>query len=200
MARVVFRLYAELNDRLPPERRQRPFAIEVAPALPLGEALAALGTPAEEVDLALVNGVPAPLTHPLAEGDRVAAFPVFESFDLSALSVTREPPLRRPRFHARPPLLRLALALRALGFECTCGAAPAPDGAIVLAPEPAPAGATHWVRLAGGWREQLPVLVARLHLEGRLGSGTAASPLGRRVLAMLCRSGEKPGESPSPPR
>lgn len=193
MARVVFRLYAELNDHLPAGRRQRPFSEEVPPGQPLGEALAALGVLPGRVDLALVNGAPSPLARPLADGDRVAAFPVFESFDLAGLAPTR--PLRNPRFHARPPLLRLALALRALGLECTYGPATAAPGAIVLALDPAPSGATHWLRLAGSWREQLADLVARLHLEGQLGAGPPASPLGRRVLASLARPGANPGES-----
>jgi sulfur carrier protein ThiS len=85
MARVVFRLYAALNDRLPPDRRQRSFEAEVPAGQGLGDALRDLGVDAARIDLALVNGDPSPLSHPLADGDRVAAYPVFESLDLASL-------------------------------------------------------------------------------------------------------------------
>lgn len=75
MPRVVFRLYAQLNDRLPPDRRQLPMGIDVPAGETVGEALRGLEIDLAAVSTVLVNGAPATLGRLLAEGDRVAAYP-----------------------------------------------------------------------------------------------------------------------------
>ena len=170
MPRVVFRLYAELNDRLLPERRGRPFEVEVPSGQRLGEALGALGLATREIDLVLLNGARRPFTHPLIEGDRVAAYPVFEAFDVSPL-LEGERPLRATRFFAGPGLSRLCLALREAGLDCDRWPGAAVPGQILLSREAPPQGATHALRiLAPHWREQLCQLVARVHLEAKAGA------------------------------
>ncbi len=75
MPRVVFRLYAQLNDGQPAERRQTPFTLDLPDGARLGEALRGLEVSPETVGFVLVNGERAAFDRPLAEGDRVAAYP-----------------------------------------------------------------------------------------------------------------------------
>jgi len=118
MATIHLRLYEELNDYLPPERRKRTFAWEVAPRATLGAVVDGLGVPRGTIDLALVDGAPVGLDHRVCDGERVALYPVFEAFDVGM--VTRLPgrPLRRTRFVLDVHLGRLARYLRLLGFDC----------------------------------------------------------------------------------
>ena len=75
MAHVTFRVYSKLNDRLPPDRRQRPMAVDVPDGARLGETLRGLEVDPAEVGLVFVNEQQALMDRPLAEGDRVAAYP-----------------------------------------------------------------------------------------------------------------------------
>lgn len=165
MRRVIFRLYAELNDNLVEERRMRPFEATVPDTASVGDALRALGVSRDAVDVVLVNGAPAGLDHSLADGDRVAAYPVFEAWDVSQLVRGRPRPLREPRFAVERNLGRLAIALRTLGFDTSCIGLVEP-GRIALSTSPAPRGASHWLRLPDErWRSGLRLLVERLHLD-----------------------------------
>jgi uncharacterized protein with PIN domain len=115
--RVTLRCYAELNDRLSPERRQRGFDLPIEPPVTLNDLLGRVGLPSAEVDLALVNGVSRGLDHLLAGGERVALYPVFESLDVAPLVRLRGEPLRGVRFVADAHLGRLARYLRLVGFD-----------------------------------------------------------------------------------
>ena len=55
MATIHLRLYEELNDYLPRDRRKRTFAFEVADGAILGEVVDGLGVPRDAIDLALVD-------------------------------------------------------------------------------------------------------------------------------------------------
>jgi uncharacterized protein with PIN domain len=55
--------------------------------------------------------------HPLAEGDLVSVYPVFEGLDIAPVVRLRPRPLRETRFVADVHLGRLARALRLLGFD-----------------------------------------------------------------------------------
>ncbi|HEY3452730.1 MAG TPA: MoaD/ThiS family protein [Myxococcales bacterium] len=77
MPSVVFRLYAQLNDHQPPDRRQTPQTVDVPEGERVGDALRGLEVEPAEVGLVLVNGEPAALDRALREGDRVAAYPPF---------------------------------------------------------------------------------------------------------------------------
>ncbi len=111
------RFYAELNDFLPLERRQRDvhYPFHVAPSVK--DAIEALGVPHTEVDLILANGVPVDFRYRLADGDRISVYPVFEALDVSGLSRLRPEPLRQIRFVADSHLGTLARYLRLLGFD-----------------------------------------------------------------------------------
>jgi hypothetical protein len=78
-----FRFYEELNDHLAPHRRKRTFMVELVGEPTVGELIAALGVPAAEVDLMLVDGESADFECRLTGGERVAVYPIFERFDIT---------------------------------------------------------------------------------------------------------------------
>lgn len=117
MGTARFRFYAELNDFLAPSHRRRGFthAFDGRPAVK--DAIEALGVPHVEVDLILVDGRSVGFDHPIADGDRVAVYPMFESLDVGPVTRLRERPLRDPRFVCDVHLGKLARRLRVLGFD-----------------------------------------------------------------------------------
>ncbi|HTD04004.1 Mut7-C RNAse domain-containing protein [Undibacterium sp.] len=117
MVTAHFRFYAELNDFLPPARRQQEFACVCARAATAKHMIEALGVPHTEVELILVNGVSAGFEHILQEGDRVVVYPVFETLDVTPLLQVRERPLRKTAFIADAHLGGLARLLRMAGFD-----------------------------------------------------------------------------------
>jgi len=117
MPSAEFRCYAELNDFLPLPLRRRAFAHPFGVPGSVKDALEALGIPHPEVDLLLVNGEPAGFDRILADGDRVAAFPLFRRLDVSAISPVHLPLPAEPCFTLDGHLGRLARYLRLLGFD-----------------------------------------------------------------------------------
>ncbi len=117
MNRAEFRFYEELNDFLPPERRRVSFEHPFFGNPAVKDTVEALGVPHSEVDLILVNGESVSFSHHLKDGDRVAVYPVFESFDLFGLTRLRERPLRKPSFVVDVHLGKLARYLRLFGFD-----------------------------------------------------------------------------------
>ena len=117
MGTAEFRFYAELNDFLPPSRRQVAFvhAFDGRPAIK--DTIEALGVPHPEVDLILVNGESVDFAHPLQDGERVSVYPRFESLDITPILRVRPQPLRETRFVLDTHLGRLAAYLRMLGFD-----------------------------------------------------------------------------------
>lgn len=120
MATAVLRCYAELNDYLPPERRQQAIDIDFVPPAPLRHVVEQLGIPHTEIELALRDGQSLDLETPVADGDRIALYPVFEAFDVQPALRLRARPLRSPRFLADAHLGKLAGYLRLLGFDTRC--------------------------------------------------------------------------------
>ena len=118
MTRLAFRFYQELNDFLPPGRRQREFEHWINGRASVKDAIEALGVPHTEVDLILVSGQSVGFDRLLQDGDRVSVFPRFESLDISPLLHLRPAPLRQPRFVLDGHLGRLAAYLRLFGFDC----------------------------------------------------------------------------------
>lgn len=117
MVTATFRFYEELNDFLPPERRRRDFDCVCARAATTKHMIEALGVPHTEVELVLVNGESVGFDHLLRDGDRVAVYPVFETFDVTPLVRVRERPLRVSRFVADVHLGGLAHLMRMAGFD-----------------------------------------------------------------------------------
>jgi uncharacterized protein with PIN domain len=117
MVTATFRFYEELNDFIAPNRRKRAFDCPCARAATTKHMIEALGVPHTEVELVFVNGEPAGFDRILQEGDRVAVYPKFETFDVSQLLRVRTRPLRDMRFVADAHLGGLARLLRMAGFD-----------------------------------------------------------------------------------
>ena len=117
MVTATFRFYEELNDFLPPSRRRRDITTACARAATTKHMIEAIGVPHTEVELILVNGESSNFDRLLAEGDRVAVYPAFETLDVSGLQRVREHPPRALRFVADAHLGGLARLLRMAGFD-----------------------------------------------------------------------------------
>lgn len=117
MPEAVFRFYAELNDLLPAERRQKDVPWRFGEGTTAKDAVEALGVPHTEVEVILANGVSVDFAYRVREGDRIAVYPVFEGLDVTPLLRLRERPLRDPRFVLDGHLGKLARYLRLLGFD-----------------------------------------------------------------------------------
>jgi uncharacterized protein len=117
MVMATFRFYEELNDFLPRERRHKAFTAACARAATTKHMIEALGVPHTEVELVLVNGESSDFDRLIEEGDRIAVYPKFETFDITPLLRVRERRLRRLRFVADAHLGGLARFLRMAGFD-----------------------------------------------------------------------------------
>ena len=78
MPRAIFRFYQELNDFLPPARRQAAFEHEWRGAPSIKHLIEALGVPHTEVDLILVDDRSVEWTYQPQEDNRVAVYPVLD--------------------------------------------------------------------------------------------------------------------------
>ncbi len=114
---ATLRFYAELNDFLPPKKRQSPLLYHFSVSPAVKDAIESLGVPHPEVDLILVNGVSVDFGYLVQPGDRISVYPVFETLDISPLVRLRPQPLRDPRFVLDVHLGRLAVYLRMFGFD-----------------------------------------------------------------------------------
>ncbi len=121
LGQVTLRFYAELNDFLPPYRRQVAFVQPLSGRTSVKDLVEGLGVPHTEVDLILVNGEPVDFAYIVQDGDRISVYPVFESIDISPLTRLRPRPLRVPRFVLDVHLGKLAVYLRMLGFDTLYG-------------------------------------------------------------------------------
>ena len=121
MVNATFRFYAELNDFVPRRYRDRyrcrDLTASCARDASVKHSIEALGVPHTEVALVLVNGESSSFERPLAEGDRVAAYPAFGLLDVQGLQRLRSWPAGRPRFVADAHLGGLARLLRMAGYD-----------------------------------------------------------------------------------
>ena len=112
-----FRFYEELNDFLPAERHKQTLEYGFNGHPSVKDSIEAQGIPHTEVELILVNGESVGFDYHLQGGDRVAVYPMFESFDITPLLKLRESPLRNSAFVLDVNLGKLARRLRLLGFD-----------------------------------------------------------------------------------
>ena len=117
MTQVTLRFYAELNDFLPPERRWRDWTLSGEGQVPVRHLIESCGVPHTEVELILRGGLSIDSETRVADGDRIAVYPMFETFDVRPLLRLRPQPLRHLRFLADAHLGSLARDLRMLGFD-----------------------------------------------------------------------------------
>jgi uncharacterized protein with PIN domain len=121
MSEAMVRCYAELNSLLPEWRRYRDTAVSWEGNAKVDDLVSLLKIPANDVDLILLNGESVSPDAPVHEGDRLALYPVFESFDIGGIQRIRPSPLRTPRFVLDVHLGKLAAHLRMLGFDAAYG-------------------------------------------------------------------------------
>lgn len=114
---ACFRFYEELNDFLIPEQRKRTLRYRFNGHPGILDAIEAFGVPPAEVDLIIVNAESVGFAYRLQPDDRVAVYPMFESFDITPLVKLRERPLRRTRFVVAANLGELARQLRMMGLD-----------------------------------------------------------------------------------
>jgi len=114
---AYFRFYAELNDFLLYAHRYKshPYRFWGKPSLK--NAIQAQGVPHTEVELILVNGEIADFDHHLTAGDYVSVYPVFESLDISKITILHPQPLRELKFVIDANLGKLTKYVRMLGFD-----------------------------------------------------------------------------------
>ncbi len=114
---VTFRFYEELKDFLPKEKKKQPFIITLNGNPSVKDTIEALGIPHTEVDLILVNSQPVEFSYRLKNKDYISVYPVFESLDISGVTVLRNDGLRDPKFVLDTHLGKLAKYLRLSGFD-----------------------------------------------------------------------------------
>src|SRR4051794_19870195 len=119
---ATFRFYAELNDVLPAEQRQRDIATVLWSEASIADALSSFAVAASDVELIVANGVSVGLDHPIQDGDRISIYPVFETFDVTEVLRVRSRPLRRLSFIVDARLGDLAVSLRRLGIDASTSA------------------------------------------------------------------------------
>ena len=87
---VYVRLYEELNDYLPEEKRKKTFNLSLKGPTTVKEAICLLGVPCQEVDLVLVNGESVPFGHIVQDQDQISVYPIFESLDITTVTRLRD--------------------------------------------------------------------------------------------------------------
>jgi uncharacterized protein len=115
--RASFRFYAELNDHLPAEQQYKTLEKTFYSPGAVKDLIEGFGIPHTEVDLIVANGRSVDFSYPVQSRDRIAVYPVFESFDITAEQRLRPQPLRHPKFILDVHLGKLAAYLRMLGFD-----------------------------------------------------------------------------------
>lgn len=117
MATVTVRLYGALNDFVRVAHRRAALTCSFRGTRSVKDLLEALGVPHPEIDLVLVNGDAVGFAQLVGDGDRVAAYPVFEHLELGDVPHLVEPEPASPRFVADVHLGRLTAYLRLAGFD-----------------------------------------------------------------------------------
>ena len=127
MASATFRFYAELNDLLPRQWRQRDILHSFREPASVKDRIEAHGVPHTDVEFIQVNGAPVDFGYGVRDGDRVSVYPF-----MAVVENPRplRPPYPRGRFVLDQHLGRLAAYLRLLGQDCVHRAT-FPDDEIV---------------------------------------------------------------------
>jgi hypothetical protein len=115
MAAATFRFYAELNDLLPRQWRQRDVVHAFREPASVKDRIEAHGVPHTDVEFIQVNGEPVDFSCGVRNGDRVSVYPF-----MAVVENPRplRPPYPRGRFVLDQHLGRLAAYLRLLGLDC----------------------------------------------------------------------------------
>ena len=114
MVLVTFRFYAELNDFLPREQRQRDVPHAFRGPASVKDRIEAHGIPHTDVDLIQANGTPVDFAYRPNTGDRLSVYPYLA---LGPAPKPLRPPHPRGRFALDQHLAKLAAYLRLLGQD-----------------------------------------------------------------------------------
>lgn len=114
---IELRFYAALNDFLPVDKRKRSYNLNLTRKTSVKDLIESQGVPHTEVELILVNGQAVGFDYLVANGDRIAVYPVFEKLEITPEFRLREPPPPVIRFALDCHLGRLARYLRQFGFD-----------------------------------------------------------------------------------
>ncbi|WP_026732628.1 Mut7-C RNAse domain-containing protein [Fischerella sp. PCC 9605] len=117
MAKATFHFHAELNDFLPPYKRQVKIEHFYGERASIKDMIEALGVPHPEVDYIEVNGKPVNFSYIVQDGDIINVYPISIVTDMPVLSLVRPKPLNIIRFVLDIHLGKLASSLRLLGFD-----------------------------------------------------------------------------------
>jgi uncharacterized protein with PIN domain len=117
MLEISIRFYEELNDFLKSDLRKTEIRKTLNHRTTVKDVIESFMVPHTEVDLILVNGVSVDFSHRIDDGDQISVYPVFESFDISAVTSLQQRPLRDLRFIADCHLGTLTRRLRILGLD-----------------------------------------------------------------------------------
>jgi uncharacterized protein with PIN domain len=109
MKNATFRFYGQLNDFLPPQRKQIDFRYTFEQPSSIKNVIELLGVPHTEIHLILANGDAVDFSYLITDGDYVCVYP---------LGTDQHPsPQDEMRFVLDVHLGRLAAYLRMLGFD-----------------------------------------------------------------------------------
>ncbi len=111
---LSIRCYSEVNDFLPPERRQRTFAVPWPGRAAIKDTIEALGVPHPEVAAIVVNGAPVTFSYLVQPDDAIQVYSAAAALQ-TGLPLLQ--PWPAPRFVSDVHLGRLAEYLRLLGFD-----------------------------------------------------------------------------------
>lgn len=114
---VSFRFYGPLNDFLPAARRQRVLVYRFEYSASVKDLIETLGVPHAEIDRIAVNGRLVDFAYLVRDGDRIAVYPPFTTFDLGDDVRLGPRAQEEPRFVADVHLGRLTAYLRLSGFD-----------------------------------------------------------------------------------
>jgi hypothetical protein len=114
---ALFRFYAELNDHLPAGDKYNTLHKTIDAPSVVKDLIEGFGVPGAEIDLIVANGESVDFSYMVRDRDRIALYPMFESFDIAPVLRVRQRPLRCPRFVVDGQLVGLAGALIDLGFD-----------------------------------------------------------------------------------
>ena len=114
---AFFRFYEELNDFLPEKHRKNTFPYDFTGTPSIKDTIETIGVPHTEIDVILIENESVGFDYQMRGGERVAVYPVFESFDITPLVHLHSKPLRGTRFIVDVHLGKLARMLRFLGFD-----------------------------------------------------------------------------------
>lgn len=120
-SRAYVRFYAELNDHLRPVQQFQTLEKSFFAPATVKDMIESFGVPHTEVDLIIVNGQSVGFSYLVQPGDRIAAYPMFESFDVMPEQRLRAQPLRTTKFVLDVHLGKLSAHLRMLGFDTRYG-------------------------------------------------------------------------------